>query len=107
MSNDVFAGTGNVIDLSNVGATAAANIIATHRFSLSQERQVLYRADCLSRTWDQWLATVYCMQLASLPYLGMIPVAYHIYVDGSYYRQNYQADWAFVVVVKMSRATFA
>ena len=39
------------------------------------------------------------MQFASSPYMGMIPVAYHVYVNGSYYWQDEQAAWAFVVIV--------
>ena len=49
LSNDVFAGRDQVIDVSVVDATAAANIIANNGFSLSQEWQVFYEAVCFSR----------------------------------------------------------
>ena len=46
------------------------------------------------------------MKLTSAPYLGMVPVAYHIYADGSFYRQQAHSGWAFVVVVEEAVGSF-
>ena len=44
--------------------------------------------------------------MASVPYPGMVPVAYHLCVDGSFYRRQAQAGWVFVVVVEDTMGSF-
>ena len=88
LCHDVGVGRDKFIDLTGVASTTVANIAANACFDLSQAWQLIYDAASLSNSWDQWFAVDYVMKLAFAPYPGMVPVAYHIYVDGLFYRQQ-------------------
>ena len=99
LSHVVGAGRDKFIDLTGVASSTVANIACNDSFCISQAWHLIYDAASLSHTWDQWLAIDYVMNMAAVPYLGMVPVAYHLYIDGSFFHQQARAGWAVVIVV--------
>ena len=106
LSHVVGAGRDKFIDLTGVASSTVANIARNDSFCISQAWHLIYDAASLSHTWDQWLAIDYVMHMAAVPYLGMVPVAHHRYVDGSFFRQQALAGWAVVIVIEDAMGSF-
>ena len=86
--NDVVcAGRHMRIDFLLVFQRMFAATAATQGFCLSCDWAQLYKSAILSHIWDQWYAVDYVMRTVPVPYIGMVVKAYHLYVDGSYYRK--------------------
>ena len=96
--HEVSAGQDMYINIARVGADVSASTAVNNGFALSQDWSVLYKAAELGRTWDQWCVIDYIMHMAKPKYLGLVLIAYNMFVDWSCYRAEDQAAWAFVVV---------
>ena len=88
--------------LQRMFAATAAN----QGFCLSCDWAQLYESASLSHTWDQWYAVDYVMRTVPVPYVGMVVMAYHLYVDGSYYRRCFLTGWSFVVIAEDMSGNF-
>ena len=89
------------LDLGHIASRVVDTLSQNHGFRLSDNWQPLFDIAANAKTFEQWYTLLYCIEVSAVPFPGMIPTCFHLYVDGSFFRGSNRAGWSFVVVAEV------
>ena len=101
MSNNavsVSVGAHIQFKLGHIAKRVVESLSPNLSFVLPDNWQPLFDVVVEARTFDQWYILYYCINASAVVFARMIPTCVHLYVDGSFFRKDNKAGWAFVVV---------
>jgi hypothetical protein len=83
---NVSVGAHMQLDLGHIASRVADTLSQNHIFGLQDNWQPLFDIAANAKTFDQWYTLLYCIKMSAVPFPGMTPTCYHLYVDGSFFR---------------------
>ena len=95
---DISVGAHMQLNFGHLAHRVPTTLRPNRGFFLSGDWQILLDAAAEAKTEDQWVIMYHCICVSAVTFAGMVATTVNLYIDGSFFRRDNKAGWAFIVV---------